>query len=234
MRAARLLNTLLMLETRERVTARELAAAFEVSVRTVHRDVEALSSAGVPVYAERGASGGFRLADGRRFLMSGLVEEEAAAMPLAGMPAVAAELGLGEAAWGASLKLLAGLPEPFRARASELTRDVHVDLGSPSPGAAPVQLMRGLLDAVRRRRMISIRRSATDGTRSVVEVAPLGLVRDGPSWVLVARRARSVIVIDIASIELARATGATFERPTGFDLRRWWMGRARGPTASGT
>ena len=102
------------------------------------------------MYAERGAHGGFRLAEGRRFQGSGLVEE-AAALPFAGLPGVAAELGMDEAAWGASLKLLAGLPEPLRARAGETTRDVHVDLGSPSPGAAPIQLMRGLLDAVRRR-----------------------------------------------------------------------------------
>jgi predicted DNA-binding transcriptional regulator YafY len=234
MRAARLLNTLLMLETRGRVTARELAAAFEVSVRTVHRDIEALSSAGVPVYAERGASGGFRLAEGRRFGPSGLVAEEAAAMPFSGLPAVAAELGQGEAAWGAWLKLLAGLPEPFRDEAAQVSEVVHVDLGPSTAADAPVQLMRGLLDAVRRRRVIGVRSTGADGTRSVVEVAPLGLVRNAAGWQLIVKRGRTISVIAVASIELARATGATFEAPAGFELRRWWRGRSRRPGARGS
>jgi predicted DNA-binding transcriptional regulator YafY len=234
MRAARLLNTLLMLETRERVTARELATAFEVSVRTVHRDIEALSSAGVPVYAERGASGGFRLAEGRRFQVGGLVDDEAAALPLAGMPGVAAELGMGEAAWGASLKLLAGLPEELRDRASRTGSSVHVAIAEPSPGGAPIQLLRGLLDAVQRRRVISVRVGHPDGSRSVTDVAPLGLVREASTWHLVVRRARSVTALDVATIELARATGAHFERPASFDLRRWWTERRTGGRASGT
>ena len=234
MRAARLLNTLLMLEARERVTARELAAAFEVSVRTVHRDIEALSSAGVPVYAERGSSGGFRLAAGRRLMVSDLVEDEAAALPLGGMPGVAAELGMGEAAWGASLKLLAALPAHLRARASETAGHVHVDLGTPPAGSASVQLLRGLHDAIRRSRVVSVRTSAADGKRSVVEVAPLGLVRDRSAWVLVVRRGRSVMAMAVAEIELARATGETFNRPASFDLHRWWSAHIRSRPLAGT
>jgi predicted DNA-binding transcriptional regulator YafY len=233
MRAARLLNTLLMLETRDRVTARELAAAFEVSVRTVHRDIEALSSAGVPVYAERGATGGFRLADGRRFGPSDLVADEAAALPLAGMPSVAAELGMGEAAWGAWLKLLAGLPEELRDQAGQTGAAVHVALTTPRGGAS-VQLLRGLLDAIERRRTVSLRIGRADGTRSVVDVAPLGLVREAAAWHLVARRRRATVAIDVATIELARATGAIFARPAHFDLKRWWTEQRRGRRSSVT
>src|SRR5690606_29216502 len=109
--------------------------------------------------------------------ITGMVLDEAVALPLAGMPEVAAELGMSEAASGAGLKVLAALSPEVRAHASELETHVHIDLVASEQGEVPTQLLRGLLEAIRRRRVVSIRSLGRDGSRNVVEAEPLGLVR---------------------------------------------------------
>jgi predicted DNA-binding transcriptional regulator YafY len=127
MRASRLLSIQMMLETRGRVSARELAEALEVSVRTLHRDIDELTASGVPVYAERGRSGGFQLMPGWKTTLTGLTPSEAQAVFLSGLAGPAADLGLGGDVQSAQLKLLAALPPAWRDDAQRIASRLYLD-----------------------------------------------------------------------------------------------------------
>jgi predicted DNA-binding transcriptional regulator YafY len=221
MRASRLVNVLLLLQTRGRLTASELSQELEVSVRTIYRDVDALSEAGVPIYAERGPGGGVRLVDGYRTRLTGLTPDEAEALFLSGLPGPAAELGLGTVVSAAQLKVLAALPPELRARASRVTQRFHLDAPGWFRSAEAVPHLERLADAVWEGRRVEIRYRRADRSQNRA-IEPLGLVLKGGIWYLVARSNDAYRTFRASRVESVTLTEERFERPTDFDLATHW------------
>ena len=221
MRAARLVQLLLLLQARGRLTAAALAVELEVSERTIHRDVEALSAAGVPIYAERGPHGGFQLVDGYRTRLTGLTGDEAEALFLSGMPGPAAELGLGTVVAAARLKVLAALPAELRTRASRLVERFHLDAASWFNAGESVPHLGVVADAVWEAGRITVGyRRAGGETNRILE--PLGLVLKAGIWYLVARTDEQIRTYRISRFSRVTPTGDGFERPPDFDLAGHW------------
>ncbi len=189
-RASRLLSILLLLQTRGRLTARQLADILEVSVRTIYRDVDSLHAAGVPLYGDAGPDGGYRLLGGYRTRLTGLTAAEAEALFLAGMPGQAAELGLGTVLATAQLKLQAALPAELRERSARIQQRFHLDAPGWYYDGDTVPHLAAVADAVWRQHRIEVRyrrwTAPTDVTR-ILE--PHGVVLKAGKWYLVARPA---------------------------------------------
>ncbi len=222
MRASRLVNLLLILQTRGGLTAAELADELEVSVRTVHRDVEALSAAGVPIYAERGPYGGIRLVDGYRTRLTGMTGDEAEAIFLSGLPGPAAELGLGTVVAAARLKVLAALPNELRSRASRLVERFHLDAAGWFHASEAVPHLAEIAECVWEGRMVDISYDRGGGEVTARTIGPLGLVLKAGVWYTVALVDGQIRTYRIARIQAITVLDAPVERPTAFDLATYW------------
>ncbi len=196
MRADRLLSLLLLLQTRGRMTAQALADELEVSVRTVYRDIEALSGAGVPVYADRGPGGGCALVDNYRTQLTGLHEGEVRALFVANMPGVLADLGLGADLKAALLKLLAALPAERRSDDRWVRQRIFLDwerwekttTRQEDAARGPAPTLQLIQRAVwnDRKLWITYRRLSSFYRREFERlVAPYGLVAKEGEWYLV-------------------------------------------------
>lgn len=235
MRASRLLSVLLLLQSRGRLTARELADELEVSIRTIYRDMDALSASGVPVYADRGPDGGYSLLEGYRTHLTGMTADEADALALSGMPEAAAELGLGRVLAAAQLKVQAALPGELSDRAGRIAERFHLDAPGWFREADHVPTLTGVADAVWNQRLLRVRyrRWATGGREPEVEreLAPLGLVLKAGTWYLVAvpggdkmaepRTYRVARILELETLDVR------FDRPEGFDLWKYWHQRTQ-------
>ena len=221
MRASRLVSLLLLLQTRGQQTAAQLGRELEVSVRTVHRDVEALSESGVPIYAERGPHGGIRLVDGYRTRLTGLTADEAEALFLSGLPGPAAELGLGTVVTAARLKVLAALPAELRGRATRLVERFHLDAAGWFQSGEPVPHLGALSEAVWGERRVEIDYERGEG-RVTRRLEPLGLVLKAGVWYLVAVAEGQPRTYRVSRVAAVRVLDEPFERPAGFDLSSFW------------
>jgi predicted DNA-binding transcriptional regulator YafY len=223
MRASRLVQLLLLLQTHGKMTASRLATELEVSVRTIYRDIEALSGAGVPIYAEAGPGGGVRLVDGYRTRLTGLTAEEAEALALSGLPGAASELGLGTVLAAAQLKVDAALPPELRSRAVRMRERFHLDAPGWFAREEAVPHLAVLSRAVWEEQRVEIRYKKWDGEVKRL-LDPLGLVLKAGVWYLVALsgRTRSVRTFRVSRVVAVRDVDEPAERPEGFDLAAQW------------
>ena len=221
MRASRLVSLLLLLQSRGGQTAAELARELEVSVRTIHRDVDALSASGVPIYAERGPHGGIRLVDGYRTRLTGMTADEAEALFLSGLPGPAAELGLGTVVAAARLKVLAALPTELRARASRLVERFHLDAAAWYHADEAVPYLGALSEAVWECQRVQIGYDRGDKTVDRV-LEPLGLVLKAGVWYLVAAADGQPRTYRVSRVSRVEPLDGPFDRPGDFDLAAFW------------
>lgn len=222
MRADRLLSIMLLLQVQRRLTARELAERLGVSARTIHRDMEALSGAGVPVVAERGSGGGWHLLDEYRTNLTGLNDTEVQALFLASPGRIFADLGLAEAADGALIKLLAALPTRHRGRAEDIQQRIHIDLAGWRQVDGAVPTLPTLQAAIWEERQLRLGYRRSDGREVARIVAPLGLVAKGSLWYLIAAIDGEPRTYRVSRIATATLLDTTFERPPSFDLAAFW------------
>jgi predicted DNA-binding transcriptional regulator YafY len=222
MRADRLLSVLLLLQVHRRLTARELAMRLEVSERTIHRDMEALSIAGVPVVAERGAGGGWALMENYQTKITGLNREEIHALFFSRPDELLADLGLHRASEAAFLKLFASLPASSRRDAEYARQRIYVDAAGWRYSPEDISMLSTVQESVwlERKLRFLYRRNGECATERVVD--PLGLVAKGKVWYLVAAHDEKIRTYRVSRIFDASILDALAVRPPDFDLAASW------------
>lgn len=208
------------------MTGRELAERLEVSERTMHRDMEALSAAGVPVTALRGQQGGWQLEKGWRTQVPGLDAAELSALLMA-QPRALREPKLAAAAERALGKLMASLPGNMREQAAAMRERLHVDSSDWRPVSEDLSMLPIVQDAVARDCRLSFEYTRADGESGPRVVDPLGLVVKGMTWYLVARTPRGMRTYRLSRMRAVTPLAVTFERPAHFDLAKHWKKAVR-------
>ncbi|MBB1255292.1 helix-turn-helix transcriptional regulator [Streptomyces alkaliterrae] len=231
MRAARLIRLVLLLQHRRAMTAGELAAELEVSERTVARDVAALSEAGIPVYADRGRAGGYRLIGGYRTRLTGMGRTEAELLFLSGVPGALRELGLADSASAARLKVTAALSPELSDAQDTAAQRFHLDAPSwwREPEAPP--LLPALAEAVWDDLRVTIGylrgRRGDAGTREVErEIDPHGLILKAGVWYLAARVGEDFRIYRVERLTRLATGDRRFDRDPDFDLAAFWADHA--------
>jgi predicted DNA-binding transcriptional regulator YafY len=209
---------LLVLQRRGRVTAHDLAQTLEVSERTVLRDVEALSEAGVPIFTLRGAGGGIELMDGFQTHLTGLSTDEALCLFLVGQPQVAHRLGLAAPALTARNKLLNAIAPSLAEEADRLSTWFVHDPDPWTGNRIPHGELRRLARSVHHRRKVEL----TIAHGPTIAVRPLGLVLKAGSWHLIVAGAHDIEVVCIDELRATRLTNEVFTPPTDFNLTDYW------------
>ncbi|TDD23021.1 WYL domain-containing protein [Nonomuraea diastatica] len=216
------MSLVLLLQGRGGMTAAELAAELEVSERTVHRDVLALSEAGVPVYADRGRGGGYRLLDGYRTRLTGLDRSEAEALFLSGVPGALREMGLAEVAATARLKAAAALSPALRDAPVVAAQRFHLDAPGWFAGDDPPPAALGPLA----RAVWSDRRVRAVYKGSARTLEPYGLVLKAGTWYLAAQLAARFLIFRVHRFGEVTELAEPFDRDPDFDLAAFWSGRS--------
>jgi predicted DNA-binding transcriptional regulator YafY len=227
MRADRLLSIVLLLQAHHQLTSRDLAARLEVSERTIHRDMEALSGAGIPVIALRGTHGGWSLLGEYRTNLTGLNEAEIETLFVTKPSRLLADLKLEKAAEGALLKLLAALPASYQRAADRARRRIHVDVGGWVRQEEAAPLLPTLQEAVWLERKLAFSYDRGHGSEPAERVCdPLGLVAKGSVWYLVAGVGSDIRTYRVSRIMRAEVLQERVVIPDDFDLASYWEASA--------
>jgi predicted DNA-binding transcriptional regulator YafY len=222
MRADRLLSILILLQTRGKMTAQALAEQLQVSERTIYRDMDALSIAGVPVYCERGPGGGCALLDSYRTNLTGLTRDEVRALFMISIPAPLQQLGVDQDLRAALLKLSAALPEFMRPEGSRAQARIHLDSTSRLPSGQHYSQLSTIQQALWSDRCLDLTYRLFFNAQARHIVAPYGLVARSNRWYLVFARQESIFVHPVADMLDAQLTDRTFNLPPDFNLVAFW------------
>jgi predicted DNA-binding transcriptional regulator YafY len=206
------------------MTAQEMADELEVSVRTIYRDMDALSMAGVPVYAQRGPGGGCALLDSYRTTLTGLTQAEVRALFMLGIPSPLADLGIGQDVRSALRKLSASLPSSRRLDEEKASQRIHLDSTGWFQVHKPEPLLTTIQQALWEDRRVRVVYRLPFDTLVERLVDPYGLVAKGSSWYLVCGQDQRIRVHRVSQLVEAELTGDRFARPGGFDLVHFWRG----------
>ena len=224
MRADRLISLLMLLQTNGRMTADDLAERLEVSTRTIYRDLDALSSSGVPVYAERGPNGGCMLMESYRTNLTGLNEKEVQALFMFTVPGLLADLGAYKASEAAMLKLMASLPAPFQQDAAFVQQRLHLDPAAWFQTEEDAPFLPLVQTAVWQNKRLRLNYRRGDGQWIKRLIDPYGLVAKTSVWYMVGGMYGGKIqVYRVSRIMEAELTGSSFERPVNFNLADYWQ-----------
>lgn len=221
LRADRLLSILLLLQNHGRMTSRELAEKLEVSERTIFRDMEALSAAGIPVYAERGSGGGWALTEGYQTKLTGMKPEEIYSLLLSHPSSLLDDLGIKENFEAAWQKLLAASPAVIRKNAEIVRQRIHIDGAGWHQSQESFEHLSTVQEAVWEERKLHLQYRRQDESVERI-VHPLGIVAKRNVWYLVAAVDGDMRTYRISRLVSARMLEERFERPAGFDLEAYW------------
>lgn len=227
MRADRLLSMLMILQNRGKMTARELASELEVSVRTIHRDVIALSTSGVPIYTERGPAGGIALIERYRSDLTGLTKDEVRALFMMSIPPALTELGVDQKLQAAMLKLSAALPSTLQEDEQGVRQRIHIDPTpwEDQPAPETTSDLQILQDALWETRVLEVRYTSwmrPDMDPLQARIHPYGLVAKAGNWYLVGKRDDHIAVIRVDRIVEVGKSENIFNRPEDFELVKFW------------
>ncbi|MDO6705092.1 YafY family protein [Photobacterium sp. 1_MG-2023] len=222
MRASRLLTILMTLQSREQVSAAELARDCQVSVRSIYRDIDSLSALGIPVYSEQGARAGYRLLEGYRTQLNGFSKQEIETLFMLGLSGPMQELGLAPAMSEARLKLLAAIPANLRNHANRFQSCFLLDTPGWFTEKETVGSLPQLFSAIWQKNSVSFDYQSWRGSSERV-VDPLGMVLKAGTWYLVAQSNTQVKTYRVARIQDLKILNQSFESDTSFDLSAYWQ-----------
>lgn len=222
MRADRLLTILLLLQNKGKQTTKELAEELEVTPRTVHRDMESLSSAGIPIIADRGKNGGWRLLDQYKTNLTGLKSTELKSLFLSPSVQLLKDLGIAKDWSDAREKLLASIPASFHQEAHDVWDRIHIDTSSWRQSPQKIEAFQTLQEAIWEEKKLLIVYERADGETRERLVNPLGLVAKSSTWYLIASVHDEIRNYRASRILSACKTEETFIRPEGFQLSQHW------------